>query len=433
MDNLKKSMGAKYVYVQDTFHKQIPQLTEVQINNKVLKCPFYGVIVRSNIDIECLKDTVFSKRLKNTQVVAYNLGDADKFRKKITKTLFEFTGETLNYKPFSEFIITIDPTGEYLLYNVKSEIEKLKAIPDMLSILKEIFNAEGSKRKKLIENLFNNDKILSSVVEWYLKKAISLNAEVSIPLCIPISGKTTLQYAIKTNRIATTIQQDNGWQKAVYFAIDFKSFKNERIINAILASIRALKPNMVVFKIFNHNFLKPEAGFERSLLQHFLNELYVYRIEEKALTFALNVDAILYHFLAQGLCGVIEPISGNYRPDIRTKRKNVDLEEDSYEYKNFGKYPDPIKLDEKDFNTLQTISKNNKQPYPCNCFECSKYQRLITNSYDYNRMRRRHRVHIRDTFVSELIETFINDNLRASMFDRFSEGAKLNVLKTYYS
>lgn len=112
MNKLQKDMEAKYVYIQDQEYRLIPELAEVQINNRILKCPFYGVIVRSNLDIQCLREAVSTKTLKHTQVVAYSLGDAENFKKQLSKTLFEFTGEKLDYKPFSEFIIAIDPVGE---------------------------------------------------------------------------------------------------------------------------------------------------------------------------------------------------------------------------------------------------------------------------------------------------------------------------------
>jgi len=434
MNKLKNNMEAKYVYIQDQQYETIPELAEIQINNRVLKCPFYGTSVRSDIDIQSLKNVVASKKLKNTQVVAYGLGDAENFKNQLSKTIFEFTGENLDYKPFSEFIITIDPVGEYLLRNVSSEVEKLISIKDIPDYLKDILQAETKDRKKLIKDLFNENTKISGVIEWYLNKAMSLNAEIGIPLCIPISGETTLNYAIKTNRLATTIQQDNGWQKAVFFLLEFKSFKDETLINTILKSINILKPNIVVFKVLNPKFLEPDCRLERSILDVFLKGLYNYRLREKALTFALNCDVSLYHYMAQGLCGAIEPIDGNYNTDIRYNGKKVDLEEKPKdEYKNFGKYPDPITLDEKSFKTLRIVNGNTKQPFPCGCPECSKYKTFVTDSYQYNRIRRMHRIHIRDEFVSELKESFYKNNLRASMFDRFSEGSKLSVFKSYYS
>ena len=80
------------------------------------------------------------------------------------------------------------------------------------------------------------------------------------------------------------------------------------------------------------------------------------------------------------------------------------------------------------------MNGNTKQPYPCSCPECSKHKIFVTDSYEHNKIRRRHRVHIRDEFISELREAFSKQNIRASMFDRFSEeGSKLAVFRGYYS
>ena len=84
-------MEAKYVYIQDQQYQTVPELAEIQINNKVLKCPFYGVSVRSDIDVQSLKIAITSRKLKNTQVVAYGLGDAENFKNQLSKTIFEFT------------------------------------------------------------------------------------------------------------------------------------------------------------------------------------------------------------------------------------------------------------------------------------------------------------------------------------------------------
>ena len=435
MEKKINNMEAKYKYVSLQEKSQVKELAEVEINNRVLKCPFYGVIVRSNLDISCLRDVINTGKLKNTQTVAYNLGDAEAFQNQITKTLFEFTGEKLTHRPFSEFIITIDPNGEYLVHNVASEVNKLMQIPDIPNELKQLLRQDTQQRMRTIKSIFDDESKLSRLVEWYLKKSINLNAEVNIPICLPISGETTLRYAIKTNRLATTMQQDNGWQKSVFFLLDFKSFRNDSIINRILSTIYFLKPNIVVFKILNPGFLEPNAVLERTTLQMFLEGLYQYRLKEKALTFGLNCDVSLYHYMAQGLCGAIEPISGNYNPDVRYHGKKLDLDSDtSAPNRKHGKFPDPITLEEKPFEVLKRISKNTGQPYPCNCHECSSYSSILTNSIEHNKMRRRHRVYIRDKFVSELIDSFTQRNIRASMFDRFSEeGSQLSVFRANYS
>ncbi|MEK6884732.1 MAG: hypothetical protein AABY22_34185, partial [Nanoarchaeota archaeon] len=88
-------METKYAYLEK---EETPQIAEVQLNNKVIRIPFYGVIVRTPHDMACLKDVVNSHNLKNTQAIMYRLQDAEAFKNKVEKTLFEFSGEKINYK-----------------------------------------------------------------------------------------------------------------------------------------------------------------------------------------------------------------------------------------------------------------------------------------------------------------------------------------------
>jgi hypothetical protein len=427
-------METKYVYVEQA---ELPQIAEVQLNNKISRVPFYGVIIRTNHDMECLRDVVTSQKLKNTQIIMYRLQDAEMFKNKIEKTLFEFSGEKINYKPLSQFAIVIDPSAEYLVSNVESETEKLLKIKDLPDSIKGVLTKSGKEKEKEIKKLFADDSKIINIIEWYLKKQFSLNSEFSLPPCIPIKGKNTLQYALKINRIATTIQQDNGWEKAVFFALDFKSFQSEIILDTILNFIRVIKPKIVSFKLFNANdFYKTDSIIERFNLNNFIEALKWYRHEEKALTFSINMDALGCHLLGQQLCGFIEPISGNYNPDLRPRPKKIDLDAEtkSDSFKIFGKYPDPITLEENKFEVLQKISENTGEAFPCHCPECSKYSKLPTDSFIFNKIRKRHRVHIRDAFITELIESINNRNLRISLFDRFSEqNSKLKIFKEAYA
>ena len=427
-------MEAKYFYLQD---EQFPQIAEVQLNNsKLLRVPFYGSIIRSNIDLQNFKEVVNTHQLKNTQIIMYGLGDAEVFKNKKEKTLFEFTGEKLDYKPLSQFITLIDPTAEYWINAPKTQIEKLEKIKDLPESIRKILKKSGKEREAEIKKTFKDDSKITKIVEWYLKKQIILGAEIGLPPCIPIKGKNSFEYAIKINRIATTIQQDNGWQKCLYFSIDFKSFRNEALIETILKVLYSLKPKFCAFKIFDsENFYKTESMIERLNLSKFLEGLKWYRYDGGAVTFTINTDAIGYHFLGQQLSGFIEPISGNYKPDMMRKKKSVNLEEDDTKdpYIHFGKYSDPLRLDEKKFEVLQKLSENTGVAFPCDCFECSKYEKLPIDKNIFNKVRRKHRIFIRDRFVGELMESIKNRNLRASLFDRFSENnSKLKIFNNSY-
>lgn len=424
----------KFVYLEK---EEIPQLAEVQLNNKVLNLPFYGVIVRNNHDMQCLKNAVNSMNLKHTQVVMYGIQDADIFKNKVEKTLFEFTGEKINFVPLSKFITIIDPCAEYITSSVQSETEKLLRIKDLPESLKNIFNKSGKEKESEIKKLFSDESKITAVVEWYLKKPFSYNTEFSLPPCIPIKGKNTLNYAIRMNRIATTIQQDNGWQKTLFFAVDFKAFENDSLIETILNFIYAMKPKIIGFKIFNSDsFYKADSIIQRFNFNRLVTGLSNYRHEENAVPFFVNTDIMGYHLLGQGIGGFIEPISGNYNPDLRPRPKKVDLDEDENKrpFVRYGRWADPLTGEEKTFDVLKKISENTKQAFPCHCIECSKYDKLPTDSLIFNKERRIHRVHIRDTFVSELIESLSKDNLRVSLFDRFSENNhKLKSFKNNYS
>jgi len=427
-------MEAKYFYLQD---EQFPQIAEVQLNDsKLLKIPFYGSIIRSNIDLQCFKETVNSQQLKNTQVIMYGLGDAEVFKSQKEKTLFEFTGEKLDYKPLSQFITLIDPTAEYWISAPETQTKKLQKIKDLPESIRKILKKSGKEKEREIKKTFKDDSKITEIVEWYLKKQILLGAEIGLPPCIPIKGKNSFEYAIKINRIATTIQQDNGWQKCLYFAIDFKSFGNSKLVEIILKVIRSLKPKFCAFKIFNsENFYKTESIIERFNLDKLLEGLKWYKHDEGAIAFTINTDALGYHLLGQQLGGFIEPISGNYKPDMMRKKKSVNLEDDDTKdpYFHFGKYSDPLKLDEKKFEILEKLSKNTGVAFPCDCFECSKHEKLPKDKTQFNKVRRRHRIFIRDRFVGELMESIRNHNLRASLFDRFSENnSKLKLFKSSY-
>ncbi len=427
-------MEAKYTYLQD---EQFPQKAEVQINDgKLLSIPFYGSIIRTNIDLQCFKEAVNSQQLRNTQVIMYGLGDAEAFKGKKEKTLFEFTGEKLDYKPLSQFITLIDPTAEYWISAPEVQTKKLEKIKDLPESIRRILKKSGSERAMEIKKTFREDSKITAIVEWYLKKQILLGAEIGLPPCIPIKGKNSFEYAIKINRIATTIQQDNGWQKCLYFAIDFKSFANQGLIDIILKVIYSLKPKFCAFKIFDsENFYKTESIIERANLDKFLEGLKWYKHDEGAVAFTINTDAIGCHLLGQQLGGFIEPISGNYKPDMMRRKKSVNLDDDDTKdpYLHFGKYPDPLKLDEKKFEVLEKLSKNTKVPFPCDCFECSKYEKLPKDKALFNKIRRRHRIFIRDRFIGELLESIKSRNLRASLFDRFSENnSKLKLFKGSY-
>ncbi len=424
----------QFVYLEDP---ATSMKAEVQLGDKVLRLPFYGVSIKSNIDSECLRDAINSMSLKNTQCVSYTMGDAQAFKNLIMKTVFEFTSKKLEFRPFSEFILVIDPTGEYIAYNVDDEVKKLLDFPDIPSVLKDILETSGKKRVSLIDKMFTDGSALSSVVQWYMDKFKDFGSVLKIPPCLPIYGKKTLKYAISVNRLASTIQNDRGWQKSVYFLIDFSAFKKPEILTGILTAIRTLAPNIVVFKVYNPDFCKDDATIERSNLQAFLENLYQYRVEKKALTFALNADAVGYHYIAQGLGGMIEPISGNYRPDIRRQKKSekiVKIEEDDSQSTNkCGRYPDPLKLYEVKSDELKIRSKNNGAPFPCHCHECSKYDKFVTDASIFNRLRRRHRVFIRDKFIDEFNEASLNGNLKVSIFDRFSESPSMSKFGVFYS
>lgn len=423
-------MAATYAYTQLKTEKN-PLHAEVQIGSKVLVTPFYGSIIRSNIDAECLRELASSGLLKNTQVVCYNLADAEKFRGVLQKSIFEFTGQQLSFKPFSEFVLTIDPAGEYLQYNVKSEVDKLLAIADLPQGVRDILQSEGTQRTKLLKELMNDESKIARTVEWYLTKSISYGSRTAIAPCLPIKGQATLKYALTTNRLAVTTQEANEWQKTVYYLIDFAAFKDEIIIDSIIDQIYSLAPSIVIFKIYNSKFYDGDSVTQRHNLNEFLRKLSIYRQANKALTFALNVDALGYHYIAQGLCGFIEPISGNFNPDIRVRKKSVELEEEQTK-SYLGKYPHPLKLVECDESIMTSLAKNTGVSLPCHCAECSKYESLPKNKDVYNRMRRKHRVLIRDQFIDEINVAASNGTLRTSMFDRMSESSKLSPFKVNY-
>ena len=423
-------MTANYAY-QQTENESNPLKVEVQLGNKILITPFYGSLIRSKIDAECLRDLASTGQLKHTQVVCYSLGDAEKFKGVMQKSIFEFTGQQLEYKPFAEFVLTIDPTGEYLQHNVSSEVEKLLAIVDLPQTVRDVLCANGHDRTKMLKNVMTDESKIAGVVEWYLKKSIGHGSKTAIPPCLPIKGQMTLKYAMAVNRLAVTTQEANEWQKAVYYLMDFGAFKDASITEAIIGQIYALTPNVVIFKINNQKFYESDSVVERANLNEFLQKLAAYRETHKALTFAINADAIGYHYLAQGLCGFVEPISGNFNPDIRIRKKVVDLEEEQVK-SNLGRYPHPLKMIECDEAMMKTLAKNTGAPLPCHCLECSKYETFPQNKDVYNRMRRKHRVLTRDQFIEELNVAATTRKLRASMFDRLSESSKLIVFKNAY-
>ncbi len=151
------------------------------------------------------------------------------------------------------------------------------------------------------------------------------------------------------------------------------------------------------------------------------------------LTFSLNTDSIGYYFLARGVGGFIEPISGSFNPFIMGRKKEVDLEEDTTKKRVIeGKYAHPLKLIECDYNYMKELNKSNGKPFPCDCFECSRYSSLPKGN-DYNRARRKHRAYIRDRFITEFNEAVVGNKLRVSMFDRMAESPKLGLFKNFYS
>jgi hypothetical protein len=430
-------METKYIYkVADVDF--CSSIAEVQINNRVLQVPFYGSIIRTSQDYQALRDAVNSGKLKNTAAVVYTLGDAHKFKVSAERTIFEFTGEKVDYRLLSEFIIAIDPIAEYWVSENQSENDKLLRIPDLPKALREIFEAKGKERKRKIEAVFKeqNEAALSGIVEWYLKKAISLGSELGIPPCIPIKGQKSLEYSTVLNRIAVTIQEDNGWQKAVYLLLDFAAFKRPEIIAGVLKMLATLRPNIIAIKIRNPAFEKAEASAERVTLQSFLEGLRTYKDQTKALSFVINADSIGYVYLALGIDGFIEPVDGNFNPDIRVRRAPVDLDAGEIPKKtHHGKYADMQRLDEQPYENVRVMFKNNGNVLSCHCFECNKYngQGLPTEEYEWNSFRRRHRLHARDEHVSQIKESIRQKNLRGAMFDRVSESSKLSAFKSFFS
>ncbi|MBI2656912.1 hypothetical protein HYX03_04175 [Candidatus Woesearchaeota archaeon] len=424
---------AVYVYKQDK--KQYNNFkSEIQLDNKILTTPFYGSIVRSDIDTECLRDTTESGQLKNTQVVCYHLGDADRFRGMLQRGLHEFAGLTLNYRPFSEFVLTVDPAGEYLQYHVSSEVDKLLSIPDLPTEIAEIIRSRGEDKKRLLSRWMENESSVAGTVEWYLRKAIGYGSKTAVAPCLPIKGANTLRFACNINRLAVTTQEANEWQRAVYYLIDFASLKESDCLDTIKKQWYTLKPNIIILKFGNIEYIYKDQSFvERMNLTNLMDELYKYRITNNALTFVINADAIGYHYVSRGLCGFVEPISGNFNPDLRVRRATVDLEEGEEIGAKLGRYPDPLRHVEFSHENLRAIESNTGQAFPCHCFECSRYQRLPSESRIYNRARRRHRVHIRDNFIDEFNNAVLQSNLRVSMFDRFSESMRLNIFKGFYS
>ena len=425
---------AVYVYKQDKKQDNIFK-SEIQLDNKVITTPFYGSVVRTDIDSECLRDVVHSGQLQNTQVVCYNLGDANRFRGIMQRGLHEFAGLTLNHRPFSDFVLTIDPSGEYIQYHVSSEVEKLLSIPDLPTEIAEIIRSRGEDKKRLLNRWMGNESAVSGAVEWYLEKAIGYGSKTAIAPCLPIKGVNTLRFGCNLNRLAVTIQEANEWQRAVYYLIDFALLKEADYLNTIKEQWYTLKPNIIVLKFRNIEYIYKDQSFvERMNLTNLMDELYKYRKTNNAMTFVINADAIGYHYLARGLCGFVEPISGNFNPDLRVRKATVDLEGGEGEFgAKLGRYPDPLRHVEFSHENLRAIESNTGQPFPCHCFECSRYQRLPSESRIYNRARRRHRVHIRDNFIDEFNNAMLQNNLRASMFDRLSESMRLNIFKGFYS
>ena len=425
---------AVYVYKQDKKQDNIFK-SDIQLDNKILTTPFYGSIVRSNIDAECLRDVIHSGQLKNTQVVCYNLGDADRFRGMLQRGLHEFAGLTLNYRPFSEFVLTVDPAGEYIQYHVSSEVDKLISIPDLPTEVAEIIRSRGEEKKRLLNRWMGNESAVAGTVEWYLRKSIGYGSKTAVAPCLPIKGTNTLRFACNLNRLAVTTQEANEWQRAVYYLIDFNLLKEADYLHTIKEQWYTLKPNIVILKFSNiEHIYKDQSFVERMNLTNFMDELYKYRQTSIALTFVINADAIGYHYLARGLCGFVEPISGNFNPDLRIRRVAVDLEEgEEGGGAKLGRYPDPLRHVEFSHENLSAMQLNTDQAFPCHCFECSRYERLPSESRIYNRARRRHRVHIRDDFIDELNNAVLQSNLRASMFDRLSESMRLNIFKGFYS
>src|SRR3989344_2519623 len=425
---------AIYVYKQDKKQDNIFK-SEIQLDNKVLTTPFYGSIVRSNIDAECMRDAVDSGQLKNTQAVCFNIGDANKFRGLFQKGLHEFAGITLDYKPFSQFVLAIDPAGEYIEYHVASEVEKLLSIKGLPKQIAEIIGARGQDKKILLKKWMENESAVSGTVEWYLNKAISYGSKTALTPCLPIKGLNSLKFACNINRLAVTTQEANEWQRVVYYLIDFALLKEAGYLDTIKKQWYVLKPNIVVLKFSNiEQIYKDQSFVERMNLTNLMDELFKYRRANNALTFVINSDAIGYHYLTRGLCGIIEPISGNFIPDLRKRKPAVDLGEGEAEVKaKLGRYPDPLRHVEFSHENLRVMEQNTNQPFPCHCFECSRYDRLPTESKVYNRARRRHRVFIRDAFINELNNAMTENKLKTSMFDRLSESMRLNLFKGFYS
>lgn len=412
-------------------------------NGTIITAPAYGVFVESDLDKESLRDIFLSGELKNTQLIAYSIANAIKFKDIRNKNLFEITGEVYSTTNMhlSHTSLVIDPMNEKLRYH-SPEMERLsksaqqRGLPKIPESLKELLNGSENEtelsttaRAVKLKSIFEDTKELTPIVSWYLKIEHALGAAITLAPSLPIKGRTGLNYAINANRLAVTIQQDSGWKKSMFFCIEGKAFENVSLITDLTTSIEAMRPEIVTIKLSNYNFLIATSLAKQNLngLLRFLKE---YQERNKAYTIFMNVDATLVHLLAQGICAVIEPISGDTK--MFHRRAKDPIEDDQDKTWHYGKYPHPLNFQEYSFEELHIIFTNTGA-YPCQCSDCTSHTTFIVNYEEYNKFRRTHRVRIRDILISEFLVAN-KKNLRVAMVDRLSEeDSVLRPFKAYYS
>lgn len=421
----------------DRMHSELERT--FRLGNVTIKAPAYGVSINTGTDFRCLQDVFNFGGLKHTQIISYSLGDAVRFRALRDRTLFDLTGESqlLNQPRLSDTALIIDPMGECLEYFNSPEMEKLrgilstKSLPKIPWVLKGLLldnepRLDISERRESLKSIFNDTVKLRDVVDWYLKTESVLGSSTTLAPSPPIEGFTTLKYAIETNRLAVTTQQDNGWKKSMFFCLDGKAFSNSSVITSLTDSIDLMGPEVVAIKLSNFNHAATGLTSKRNLqgLLDFLHEN-----NKHIFSLFMNTDAILCHILAQGVSAAIEPISGDTQIFHRRKKNPLESYDDaSWTY---GKYPDPLKLRELPISDIKNILTN-FGAYPCTCPYCIAAGNVTGNSEAYNQLRRKHRVCIRDMFISELLAT--KGSVRAAMADRLSEEeSELNDFRSYYS
>ena len=404
-------------------------LREVEIANVKIELPAYGSIIRKKIDFNIFHRNI--NLLKNTNVVCYPLTDAEQFKTTTEQTFFDISGGKIEIKYNKDILTIIDPKGEYLVSKVKSEREKFLAMKDLPAILKQIFSQNDiSTLKSLLKE--TNEKLLSSIIEWYMKKEMMLGSKIPISPSVPIKGNKTLKYATTMNRIGQTIQSDNEWQNTVYYLFEYSSFKNEELIKQTLKNLFLMKPDIFIFNIRNYKFSNKKAKIERIILKSFFDGLNKLKQLYGTTIIWLNADSLGY--LSLGLCVdiFVEPLDLNFNPDLRIQRRE-DLEDDTKKTAQdmLGIFFNPSDLTYLRGKEIYAWF-NNSNSFPCNCINCKSYENSKFPFKEYNEFRRNHLLTMRDQHITELKEEIKTDKLKGAVVDRISQSNEFSIFSSFF-